>query len=165
MMTRTCLSATAALAASVLLTPVLGPSPAHAAGAFSAIAGSWTGNGKVHLAGGKSEAIKCNAYYIAKAGGAGLSMAIRCASASNKIDMRANLESSSGGLSGNWEERQFNASGTVAGKSMDDNISLSITGGGFTGSMNVKLNGKTQDVSISAQGVGFTGVNIVLAKN
>lgn len=165
MIGRYCLSAATALTTSALLAAVAGTVPAVAAGAFSAIAGSWTGNGKVHLAGGKTEAIKCNAYYIAKAGGAGLSMAIRCASASNKIDMRANLEASPSGLTGNWEERQFNASGTVAGKSKDDNITLQINGGGFTGSMTVKLNGKTQDVSISAQGVGFTGVNIVLAKN
>lgn len=135
------------------------------AGQFSPIAGSWTGTGKVHLAGGKSEAIKCNAYYIAKAGGAGLSMAIRCASASNKIDMRANLESSGSGVSGSWEERQFNAAGTVSGSNKDGNLALSITGGGFSGSMTVKLEGKNQDVSISTQGVGFTGVKILLAKN
>lgn len=153
------------LATATALALLWASAPPATAGQFSAIAGSWSGNGRVNLAGGKSEAIKCNAYYIAKAGGAGLSMAIRCASASNKIDMRANLESSSGGVSGSWEERQFNASGTVAGKNSDGNMSLNITGGGFTGSMTVKLSGRNQDVSISAQGVGFTGVKIVLSKN
>jgi hypothetical protein len=153
-----------AAASVVAMALVLVAPSASAGGTFSAIAGSWAGAGKVHLAGGQSEAIKCKAYYIAKAGGAGLSMAIRCAAPSHKIDMRANLETAGNGLTGNWEERQFNAAGTVKGRASEGEIKLNITGGGFEGLMTVKLNGATQDVSISTQGTGFTGVQIQMAK-
>ena len=164
MIGRYCLSAATALTTSALLAAVAGTVPAVAAGAFSAIAGSWTGNGKVHLAGGKTEAIKCNAYYIAKAGGAGLSMAIRCASASNKIEMRANLTYTNGAVSGSWEERTFNAAGQVSGKATADKISLAIDGGGLNGSMSVRLGGASQSVSISTTGSTFRGLDLSLSR-
>ena len=55
------------------------------------------------------------AFYTTKDDGAGLGLAIRCASTSNKIELRATLIYSGGKISGKWEERQFNAGGSVTG--------------------------------------------------
>src|SRR5690242_15320816 len=69
---------------------------AGAEGPFPRLAGSWSGNGKVVLDQGKSEQISCRAYYTAKSAGADLALAIRCASSSYKIEMRATLSQQNG---------------------------------------------------------------------
>ncbi|MFM2421701.1 MAG: hypothetical protein RL291_231, partial [Pseudomonadota bacterium] len=83
------------------------PVEAQGANAFSGMAGAWSGNGQVRLAGGRTEQLKCTAYYTERSGGSGLGLAIRCANASSKIEMRANLTNANGRISGTWEERQY----------------------------------------------------------
>ncbi|MCB1519217.1 MAG: hypothetical protein KDJ37_01425 [Hyphomicrobiaceae bacterium] len=131
---------------------------------FASLAGTWSGSGKIKLEGGKSEAIRCRAYYTTNSGGAGLGMAIRCASSSNKIEMRANLKYAGGNVSGDWEERTFNASGQVKGQASADRLSLSIDGGGLNGRMSVRLGSSSQSVSISTSGSAFRGLNLSLSR-
>lgn len=137
--------------------------PALADGPFGPFAGSWSGSGQVKMASGQSEPIKCKAYYTTKSAD-DLSLAMRCASASAKIEMRATLAHSGGSVTGNWEERSYNASGSIAGKASTNHLNLSINGGGLTGKLSVQVNGSSQSVSISTDGAGFTGVNIQLSK-
>jgi hypothetical protein len=141
------------------------PSGAAPAGPFDALTGTWTGSGQVRLEDGKTEGLKCKAYYTPKSGGSGLGLALRCASASNKIELRASLSSAGGRVSGDWEERSFNAAGTVTGQATADSIRLSIAGGGFTGSMVVKTSGGSQSISVAAQGSALKGVNITLKRD
>ncbi len=142
-----------------------GVSSAAAESPFASLAGTWSGAGQIKLEGGKSENIRCKAYYTTNAGGAGLGMAIRCASASNKIEMRASLTYADGKVSGNWEERTFNAAGQVSGKAAANNLSLSIDGGGLNGSMSVRLGSTSQLVSISTTGSAFRGLNLSLSRS
>jgi hypothetical protein len=76
---------------------------------FDTLLGSWGGSGQIRLDKGRMERIKCNAYYTG--GGAELGLAIRCQSDNYKIEIRSKLSYSGGRLSGNWEERTFNAQG------------------------------------------------------
>lgn len=149
-------------AAAVMACAIVAPASADAP--FASLLGSWSGTGQVRLEGGKAESIKCRAYYTSKDGGQGLSLAFRCASASNKIEMRATLESSGSSVSGNWEERTFNAVGNVAGKVDGGHLNLSINGGGLTGSMSVSFGGNNQSVLISTEGSGFKGLRISLSR-
>lgn len=153
-----------ALAVSAIAVTLLAASPAAAEPPFSTLLGSWNGTGQVRLEGGKSETIKCKAYYTSKDGGQGLSLAFRCASASNKIEMRATLASSGSSVSGNWEERTFNAAGNVSGKVDPGKMSLAINGGGLSGSMSVSFGGNTQSVLISTEGSAFKGLRISLLR-
>lgn len=137
---------------------------ASAQSPFSSLEGAWSGSGQIKLEGGKTESIRCKAYYNTKSGGSALSLAIRCASASNKIEMRASLEYAGGSISGSWEERTFNAAGNVTGHATASRISLSINGGGLNGSMSVSLGGSRQQVSISTDGVALKGVSISLSR-
>jgi hypothetical protein len=139
--------------------------PAHADNPFATLSGSWAGAGQIRLEGGNTEALKCRAYYTSKDEGAGLGLALRCASTSSKIELRANLNYQSGKISGSWEERQFNASGSVTGQASNSRFSLAIEGGGFSGSMTVTLNGSTQSVSILTNGIGLKAVNINLSRS
>lgn len=139
------------------------PSSARADGPFGSFTGAWTGSGQVRWAGGQSESLKCKVYYTNKSAN-DLALALRCASASAKIEMRANLAHAGGALTGTWEERSYNASGSVAGKASNNHLTMSINGGGLSGQMSVQVNGGSQTVSISTNGAGFTGVNIQLSK-
>jgi hypothetical protein len=149
-----------ALVAGILsLTPTLG-----AAGAFAFLSGSWSGSGSIRLDDGRSEALKCKAYYSPK-GDETLGLALRCASPSNKIELRAQLTASGNRVAGHWEERTFNASGTVAGHASGATMKLSINGGGFSGSMAVSTDGRSQVISVATQGVALKGVSVNLRRD
>ncbi|MGD9785654.1 MAG: hypothetical protein AB7E80_05370 [Hyphomicrobiaceae bacterium] len=137
---------------------------ASAESPFATLAGSWSGAGQIRLEGEKSESIRCRAYYTTSGGGSGLGMAIRCASASNKIEMRANLTYAGGSVSGNWEERTFNATGEVKGSTTAELMNLNINGGGLNGRMSIRISPSSQKVSISTTGSAFRGLNLSLSR-
>ena len=138
--------------------------PAYAQSPFAALSGNWTGSGKVRFTGGSTEAVTCKAYYSPKEAGLSLNIAILCASPSSKIELRAQLKYDAGKVTGKWEERTYNAAGAVEGEASSNKISVSIVGGGLTGSMAVGLNGASQSVQIKTEGIGMTGVDITLAR-
>lgn len=154
------LAAGIALAALAVFVPAglsrAAPSP------FDALLGSWGGSGEIRLDKGKMERIKCNAYYTG--GGAELGLAIRCASDSYKIEIRSKLSYSGGRLSGNWEERTFNAQGNASGTATPSRISLAINGA-VTGTMVVSYTKSSQSVDIATQGVALKSVRITLARS
>ena len=136
---------------------------AHSASLFSALDGAWSGDGLVRLDEGKKERIKCKGYYNAKQGGAELGIAIECANAAVRINMRAALADAGGKVSGTWEEREFNQSGNVTGSASADKLVL-VFAGGITGNMSIAANGSSQTVSITTSGPGFQGVELTLLK-
>lgn len=150
--------------ATLLLVAGITPVPAAAEGPFTSLSGSWTGAGQVRFSGGASEALKCKAYYSPKDTGSSMGLAIRCASQSSKIELRASLKVQGGKVTGSWEERTFNAAGDVSGQASSNKISLSITGGGFSGSMSVGTTGSSQSVVIQTEGIGMKSVNITLSR-
>ena len=138
--------------------------PAHAGSPFTTLAGTWSGSGKVRLSNGKSEKLRCKAYYTNKSGGTNLGMSIRCASTSNKFNLRAKLSYSGGTVSGSWSETNYNASGALSGKASNSKIRVSVQGG-ISGSLSVSINGRSQRVSMSTSGdSAFRGINISLRK-
>ncbi len=141
-----------------------GFSEARAETPFQALAGTWAGSGQIRLDNGKTESLKCRAFYTQKET-TSLGIALRCASASNKIELRANLNQSGSQVDGSWEERTFNAAGTVTGKVTSGRINLSITGGAFSGTMNVAITGARHTVSIDTNGIGLRAVNISLSRS
>ena len=148
---------TAALAAALA---VITAFPASAGdNAIGALVGNWNGSAQATLDSGKTESMRCKGYYTGQ-GPDGMNVAIRCANASSKIDLRATLTFANGAVSGNWEERTYNAVGTVSGKSTPNKVNLAITGGGLTAAMAVSISGASHSVSISTQGSGLKGVNI-----
>ncbi len=94
-----------------------------------------------------------------------MGLSLRCASASNRIDLHANLRASSGRVVGNWEERSFNVSGRASGRAAGNSIRLAIDGGVFAGSMAVTTNGRVQTISVRTDGVALRGVNISLRRD
>ena len=133
--------------------------------AFGSMSGFWMGPGRIEFDEGSSEALLCKAYYAAADQDARLSIVLRCASRSNKIELRAKLAAEGSNLTGTWEERTFNAAGTATGQATEREITLSIDGGGFTATMLVIQEGRHQSVSITTQGVGFKKVSVSLVRS
>ncbi len=131
---------------------------------FQDLAGTWRGNGRVQLLSGQSEALSCKAYFTTKETDSGLGIALTCASASNKIDLRASLVQSGDTISGSWEERSFNSTGMVAGTFSDDRIDLKIDGT-IAATMSITLEGKSQLISIATDGRGFRSVDLELERS
>jgi hypothetical protein len=153
--------------ASLLLAVALGAGslggPARAGGPFEQLVGTWAGKGKVTFEGGNSETLACTAYYVSRDAGSGLGLAIHCASTSYKTEIRSNLHHVNGRISGEWEERSFNAAGAASGVVSSERISLQISGA-INGSMTIVQAGSTQSVSFSTSGGGLSAVSIGLSR-
>jgi hypothetical protein len=152
----------AALAAFVVLLPNSRATAEPGTSPFSTLLGSWGGTGEYQLQDGKTERVKCNAYYTG--GGSQLGMVIRCQSEGNKIEIRSKLSSSGGRITGSWEERTYNAEGNASGSATGDRINLQISGA-VSGTMQVSYTPSRQSVSISTQGVALRSVNITLGRS
>ncbi|CAN0390326.1 unnamed protein product, partial [Phaeothamnion confervicola] len=125
------------------------PVPARAEGTISNLAGSWSGGGQLRLDDGRTERLSCRANYSPRDGGSGLGMSIRCASQSYKIELRSSMRVDSGRVSGTWEERSFNAGGSLSGRSTSGQLSVSFIGS-MSGSLSVSYGGSSQRVSIKS---------------
>ena len=130
---------------------------------FPSLAGTWTGSGTAKFEGGTTESLRCKGYYTNGSGGNNLGLSIRCANASAKVELRANLNYSGGSVSGDWEERTYNQSGTVSGKASSGKINLAITGG-INGSMSVSVAGGSHSVTVSTSGPVLKGINISMSR-
>jgi hypothetical protein len=153
----------AAVVAPLLAGSMLAFSAPSAADVFSSFTGSWSGGGQFRLENGRSESLRCNAHYVPRGGGLGLSL--RCASASNRIELRANLVARGNRVSGTWEERSFNVTGNASGIAAGNSLRLGINGGGLSGSMVVTTTGGSQSISVRTDGAALSGINISLRRN
>jgi len=139
--------------------------PGHQAAAdnpFDVLLGSWRGSGQIQFSDGRSERLKCNAYYTG--GGSQLGMAIRCQSESSNVEIRSKLSQSGGRITGTWEERTFNAEGSASGQAAGGKITLQISGG-VIGTMQVSYSGSRQSVAISTQNIALKSVKIDLSRS
>jgi len=137
-------------------------SSAVSANPLSSLHGSWGGGGTFALADGTKTRISCNAYYSGS--GSQLRMVIRCRGDNNKIEIRSQLSHNAGSLSGNWEERTYNAQGSASGSVTGSKLRLRIAGSGISASMNVSFSRASQKVSLSVSGVALKKVNIKLRR-
>jgi hypothetical protein len=152
-------AAAAALGALALAVPTSG----SAADPLSGLSGSWSGAGQFRLENGRSEALRCSANYAPRREALGLSL--RCASASGRIELRANLVARGNRVSGTWEERSYNVAGNVSGVGAGNSLRLGINGGGLSGSMVVTTTGGSQSISMRTDGAALRGINIRLRRH
>lgn len=136
---------------------------ARADSPFASLAGTWSGSGIAQFDGGKTESLRCKGYYTNGGGGNNLGLSIRCANASAKVELRASLSYANGNVSGDWEERTYNQSGSVNGKATSNRLNLAISGG-ITGTMNVSITGGSHSVSVSTGGPTLKGINISMSR-
>jgi hypothetical protein len=102
------------------------------------------------------------AYYTG--GGSQLGMAIRCQSGNSKVHIRSKLSLSGSRITGNWEERTYNATGSATGTATPGRISIRVSGS-ISGSMVVNFSKSRQSVSISTSGSPLQAVSISLTRS
>jgi hypothetical protein len=131
---------------------------------FKQLAGSWRGEGDLVMEDGARERLSCTGYYVLKSEGRGLSIASLCKSPKQKFEFRSLVHEGESGISGEWEERTYHATGKVSGKAAGTSIKLSFSGT-IEGTVSISLTGKTHSVNVSAAGAGIKGVSISLTRS
>ena len=132
-------------------------------GPFAGMAGNWSGAGTVTLDDGSIERIRCRAAYAVGAGGIGLNLSLVCASDSYKFDLRGNVISDRGALSGTWGESSRGINGTLEGRGANGNFQVVASAAGFTANLTLTTRGNRQAIGIRAEN-GFRGASISLSR-
>jgi hypothetical protein len=152
-----------ALALSVLTTQGYSQPRAGSANPFRHFAGSWAGGGKVTLASGATERIRCRAQYVVEPVGHGMRQHLRCASASFNFNLSSDVTLQGGTISGQWSESTRNTGGTVSGSLLGNGrIQAVVSGPGFSATLSVTTRGNRQTVQLESQGEEVTQVSIAL---
>jgi hypothetical protein len=132
-------------------------------GPFAGMAGNWSGGGAVTLDDGSSERLRCRATYAVGAGGTGLNLSLVCASDSYKFDLRADVISDRGRLSGSWSETSRGVNGTLEGQGANGNFQVLANAPGFIANISLSTRGNRQSIGIRSEG-SFRGANITLSR-
>ena len=133
-------------------------------GPFAGIAGVWAGGGTVALEDGATERIRCRATYAVGAGGNGLNLDLTCASDSYKFDLKGNVISDHGALSGTWSESSRGVIGTLEGRGANGNFQVAANAAGFAANLALTTRGNRQSVVIKAES-GFKGASIAMSRH
>jgi hypothetical protein len=111
-MTRHQLLEIAAIGAMLCIQPT---SSFAVSGAFSKMAGSCLGDGRIYMAGGMNERIRCRARYVVTRGGHVMRQNLLCASPSSRFDIKSTVTDLNGRIFGSWSEQTRNVTGNVNG--------------------------------------------------
>jgi hypothetical protein len=133
-------------------------------GPFAGMAGVWSGGGTVTLDDGSMERIRCRATYAVGNGGAGLNQSLTCASDSYRFNLRTNVISNGGSLSGTWSESSRGVSGNLAGRGSNGNFQVTASAPGFNANISLTTRGNKQSVVIRAERE-FRGASISLTRS
>ncbi|WP_158807834.1 hypothetical protein [Beijerinckia sp. L45] len=131
---------------------------------FSSFEGSWSGSGAVRTADGASERLRCRAAYRVSGDGAQMRQDLVCASDSYKFEISSDVTSTGGVLGGTWSERTRGVSGHVAGRTGSRRIDASVDGLGFTATMVIVADRRTQSIDIRPTGTDVTGVTLNMSR-
>lgn len=132
-------------------------------GPFAGMAGNWSGGGTVTLDDGSSERIRCRSAEAVAAGGEGLNLTLTCASDSYKFNLKADVVSARGALTGSWSESSRNVAGTLEGRGVNGEFKVVASAAGFSANISLSTRGNKQSVVMRADSV-FKGANISLTK-
>src|ERR1700760_2378012 len=120
-------------------------------GAFTGLAGFWSGSGTVTLDDGSTERIPCRASYAVGAGGTGLNQTLTCASDSYKFDLKTNVVATDGAISGTWSESSRNINGNIEGRGSNGNFQVVASAPGFNANISLTTRGNRQSVVIRSE--------------
>ncbi len=119
---------------------ILVSAPAYA-GAFDGFGGRWVGKGAIQMSSGESENMRCVATYFPSKNGTSLSLNVRCANASLKIDVKGALQALDNHIRGTFEERNYENRGTVSGTAGNGTIEATVRGDEWLASISVSGHG------------------------
>ena len=130
---------------------------------FTALAGSWSGEGVLSTTDGGQERLQCRASYDV-AGGDELRLYLKCASDGNNFDLASEVQYRGGAISGSWTETSRNASGTLSGRAAGDRIEAAARGQNFSANLSLTTRASRQSLSIHPEGTNVTAVSLALSR-
>jgi hypothetical protein len=133
-------------------------------GPFAGMSGSWSGGGTVTLDDDSSERLRCRATYAVRADENGLNLSLTCASDSYKFDLKANVVSERGALSGTWSESSRGVNGSLKGHGTDGNFQVLASAPGLTANLSLTTRGNRQSVTIKSDSA-FRAASISLSRH
>jgi hypothetical protein len=133
-------------------------------GSFQNLLGWWSGNGWLRFKDGNREEVKCRATYRWDSGGGKLLQAVRCASASGKVDIKSEIQESGGKLTGSWRERTYEFEGDLLGEVMTGGFRVTVSGSDVKANMAVFVKEKRQIVEVQFLDNVLLGISIIFKK-
>jgi hypothetical protein len=152
------------LFAASLLASISGTASYAQSGPFTGLAGNWSGGGTVTLDDGSTERIRCRATYAVGENGSGLNQTLICASDAYRFDLRSNVVSQGGEISGSWTEATRGVSGSLQGRAAPGNFQVVASAPGFNANISLTTRGNKQSVVIKAESQ-FRGASISLSRS
>ncbi|MBO0733151.1 MAG: hypothetical protein J2P49_02295 [Methylocapsa sp.] len=138
----------------VMASAVLGPSATQATlnsgGPFAGLSGHWLGTGTVTMMDGSKKRLLCNSANAVNSNGRSITQNLRCTSGVLKLDIRSNVFSEGGLISGSWTEATHRVWGSVYGHANRSAIVADVGGTGFAAHMNVRMKGNKQSVTMES---------------
>lgn len=128
------------------------------------LAGRWSGWGKIVLASGASEQVRCATTYDVASDGNSWHQTLRCASASYRVDTAADLSLAAGDVRGAWRELATASEGRVQGRATEAGLNLAIEGTGFSASLVLVVSECRQSIAIVPKGLDVERIAITLQK-
>jgi hypothetical protein len=143
----------------------LAASAANAAsGPFARMAGTWFGDGRVILADGEVERIRCRASDDVGDSGDVMRQHLRCASASYSFDVQNAVSYRGGRVTGNWDETTRNIGGQVFGVASPNLVRARVEGGQFAADVTLAPKGNSLDVTLVPHGSDVREVAVALRR-
>jgi hypothetical protein len=134
-------------------------------GPFANFAGNWSGNGTITVQNGSRERIRCRGRYAVGDDNSKLSLSLRCASDSYKVELQSDISYDRGIISGSWNEASRQIFGQLGGRATPTHINAKVSSVGFDAVLSLSTRGNTQSVSIKAPGSEISDVSISLTRS
>jgi hypothetical protein len=153
---------TMAIAAAIL---GLTASAANArSGPFAPMAGVWFGGGRIILADGQVERIRCRAEADVGDGGDVMQQHLRCASPSYTFDVQNSVTDHGGMITGRWDETTNNVGGQIVGTASPGLVRARIEGGQFDADVTLAPRGNSLQVTLDPRGSNVREVAVMLRR-
>lgn len=135
------------------------------AGPFTALAGTWSGDGRITFADGRSERVRCRSDAKVGEGGNAIEQSLRCASDSYNFTLHSTAQNSGGRIAGSWSEETRNLNGNLSGRADGNRISVRAVAGNFAVALTLTASGNAQSVTIQPEGqTEITGAAVKLTR-
>jgi hypothetical protein len=132
---------------------------------LEALAGRWTGDGRLGFKDGKAETVSCRATYVVDSATTGLTQTIRCASASGKIEVKSSVLEKNGALTGTWTEHIYNMAGELSGQVTPRGLHVAVKGAGLDANMDIIVKDTKQIIEIQFHNTTLVGLTLILNKS
>jgi hypothetical protein len=141
-------------------------SAANAAyGPFASMAGNWFGGGRVILADGQVENIRCRADNNVSGGGDLMRQHLRCASPSYNFDVQNTVSFRGGEVRGDWAETTHNIGGQLTGTASANLVRAHVQGGQFAADVTLASRRNSLDVTLAPRGTDVREVTVALRRS